>query len=1584
MENCVNISSREFLELQNSININKYILAAKIKLWQDKNGYDKFPDAKEIIESGNVNYALKILSSFTNLTERKNKLINDFNLNKISAEQLLSNKEFAITKYQQDLFKPFLVGNSLEEALTSFAYKYVHVIKIAPILDNSDYSNYDNFIYNGLLYFYNEEENKFYKDIEEISNKEYDRVFDIVENINRKDSSRFKALSAKDSNNVIKYDDTWNYTERQIVSPFINNYDRKHTTIDSSAISWFRYWSKGNTAEVNLIQSDIYQDRDITLNNDLVSLIGKNWLKFSLESIIDYMSKKNIVTLRFPLGDNSLRIQNYNLKKEQLASFIKDKEKLETYYNNPLEDRDNFNILTIISKYMNLSHNDTSQESLQYYIDSINYDIKNIEESILSLEKGVYNFYEEVIPNTLKKLGYNLTIYTDEVGNNWFETDISKASSNKEILFQDDVKINILSQEEIEEGNKLSDKIADLIIENIANRENKTKEELLERLQIITNSEDDLVKDKKGGIIRYKNKSIILLSKLSDPTTLLHELAHEFERDLTNDEINTVLNWTNHKSWTTETSELFARGFEKYLYEGEVDNKEMESLFKKFAQFLQKLIQDFTTYFKGVPELNNDIRNIYNNMIVKNKKNNNKDIEESLNKLANFVWMNYPDITRYGSKEDYINFLRKDRTLLDKYKNLETFNTLVKLGAFDIENESSVTDPTNGTYIYYKGLNIEFINRKLKELMKLYNKQQEALNIGNTLVDQIKENIEKNNYDSKDIDQFKSIDKLKTLLFYPISILSFFKDIKNTAELQHIISNYKQKYPDLIDDLNNFRYQFNWFNNQVKEFNYLFLLEGEWEKSNEGFKNYMNNQFNYPVLYQDNQSNLTLEEGLKWAKEVMPNANIEFVQGLIDNIANGSFNEVEDLIRYSIEYANKGTVKHEVGHRAFYLLSKEEQESLLDEGSKLFNIPRGESKTTIKYSQEQEQQVNYAFKLVDNIQKNLLKAHQWFKKLEDTDKFWTKLQKDLQLPKNQLELFKNSVGDTIEEKLVYFIANYAFIIEINTAKSKGESYNKTTGELEQIYDEDKGKYTQYYSDLTVPGGTNYTENEIATPAITPAIKGHAQFSTDNGIGWFRSDDKTKEGTGRINEWDDDKKQRTVQNFVGGEATKTRRILEVQDDWLQKLKLNFRINGINYSKGTLDERDGKYYLQIYSLNKKEKRQDSFTKTISKEKYDRLKQTSKNNIVWLKGEIGEEQAISTNEYFKAYDEFIDKGDILAEGYTEQQRQFAKLLANEEYGWDFRIKAIIQDSAKKGYEKVLFPKGDTASKIEGHSTLEEFKKQKEDRLKELEDSTYAEHTGYKLNNGTQQSIKWIGDKYYLFENYLNQDNKKEITKKEFEEKLKNRNIVEINQLKQELERVETEGFAALRPIYKFYEETVGNILKKQFKNQIKEVTDEFGNSWLELSISLEQATESIKFQSPKLEYIGDLAIEEEIMKMIENSPDKIVLKSLIHQFFLKIKQWLMTVFNNQNNINNFIKDVNDGKFANIQKPIDEFGKEKLNNNILNTKEFTDMQKFVIINNFASKHELTEEQAINTINEALIIDEKRTIEKLKSCYNL
>ena len=158
------------------------------------------------------------------------------------------------------------------------------------------------------------------------------------------------------------------------------------------------------------------------------------------------------------------------------------------------------------------------------------------------------------------------------------------------------------------------------------------------------------------------------------------------------------------------------------------------------------------------------------------------------------------------------------------------------------------------------------------------------------------------------------------------------------------------------------------------------------------------------------------------------------------------------------------------------------------------------------------------------------------------------------------------------------------------------------------------------------------------------------------------------------------------------------------------------------------------------------------------------------------------IYTKEEFESFvkEEFVKKSP---------ENQFLSLLEKDNNWVTFFIKSIIADSAKKGYEKVLFPSGNTASRIEGHSTLEEFKKQKENRIKELEKQK---------ENGTKIVERYLTDE--AGQPYSSVDVKID---------------EEINQLKQELERVEKEGFAALKPIYNFYENTVKNILKKQGYN-------------------------------------------------------------------------------------------------------------------------------------------------------------------------
>jgi hypothetical protein len=180
--------------------------------------------------------------------------------------------------------------------------------------------------------------------------------------------------------------------------------------------------------------------------------------------------------------------------------------------------------------------------------------------------------------------------------------------------------------------------------------------------------------------------------------------------------------------------------------------------------------------------------------------------------------------------------------------------------------------------------------------------------------------------------------------------------------------------------------------------------------------------------------------------------------------------------------------------------------------------------------------------------------------------------------------------------------------------------------------------------------------------------------------------------------------------------------------------------------------------------------------------------------------------TKEQFESFvkEEFVKKSP---------ENQFLSLLEKDSNWVTFFIKSIISDSAKKGYEKVLFPTGDTASKIEGHSTLEEFKKQKENRIKELE----------------KDIIDYTKDK----ENASKRGDKEQVERSDRGIETRNN---EINQLKQELERIEgPEGFAALKPIYNFYENTVKNILVKQYgKENVKQITDEYGNTWNEITIN------------------------------------------------------------------------------------------------------------------------------------------------------
>ncbi len=122
--------------------------------------------------------------------------------------------------------------------------------------------------------------------------------------------------------------------------------------------------------------------------------------------------------------------------------------------------------------------------------------------------------------------------------------------------------------------------------------------------------------NKARGAVMVGMDGQAVIYALTNPnvSTPLHELAHVYEHYLSDAEKDTVLKSAGTKEWNTETSEYFARGFEKYLAEGKSPNEALSKVFEKFKQWLGDIYKGI----KGSPidvKLNKEMRKIYAQML---------------------------------------------------------------------------------------------------------------------------------------------------------------------------------------------------------------------------------------------------------------------------------------------------------------------------------------------------------------------------------------------------------------------------------------------------------------------------------------------------------------------------------------------------------------------------------------------------------------------------------------------------------------------------------------------------------------------------------------------------------------------------------------------------------------------------------------------------------------------------------------------------------------------------------------------------------------------------------------------------------
>lgn len=144
-----------------------------------------------------------------------------------------------------------------------------------------------------------------------------------------------------------------------------------------------------------------------------------------------------------------------------------------------------------------------------------------------------------------------------------------------------------------------------------------------ERIQKTLESTEDITRDQqtiiqdlllqknkgeiKGAVeILADGKKVIHAMQSPDFSTMVHEIAHVFEGDLTKVEQKIVKDFGG--------SEKFARGFERYLRDGKAPTTELKALFDKFKQWLT----DIYSKLKGSPiegKITPEIKDIFDRLL---------------------------------------------------------------------------------------------------------------------------------------------------------------------------------------------------------------------------------------------------------------------------------------------------------------------------------------------------------------------------------------------------------------------------------------------------------------------------------------------------------------------------------------------------------------------------------------------------------------------------------------------------------------------------------------------------------------------------------------------------------------------------------------------------------------------------------------------------------------------------------------------------------------------------------------------------------------------------------------------------------
>lgn len=291
------------------------------------------------------------------------------------------------------------------------------------------------------------------------------------------------------------------------------------------------------------------------------------------------------------------------------------------------------------------------------------------------------------------------------------------------------------------------------------------------------------------------------------------------------------------------------------------------------------------------------------------------------------------------------------------------------------------------------------------------------------------------------------------------------------------------------------------------------------------------------------------------------------------------------------------------------------------------------------------------------------------------------------------------------------------------------------------------------------------------------------------------------------------------------------VIEVQSDLFQKNKTNIELAKIPFSSNKIANDPST--LDEYNYTNKE----GITYSVVNGYYFKA----------LPGENLYSNQISEEEF--------KSNTPRNETSLDYENQFLRFL-NKDGRWvKFFIQGIVQSAAKAGRNKVYFPSGITAAKVEGHETLENEINKLKNEIKAdtialkgdefypeiLTDNYYMQRNGFRIGNN--ESLYLNNNKWFIVNN---RTGTRDITEKEVRNlKVENQALVDrfkenlkgvIKRKKEKLSHYQNAGIEQLKPIEAFYENRVKNTLEKLYGNLVSKFKDEHGYTWREVTVTPE----------------------------------------------------------------------------------------------------------------------------------------------------